>query len=289
MLVSMENSLPDIVNDQFIERLNSADVKLGLFNFREIWQYRHMLWHLVIRDLKSRYKQTVLGILWSMVNPFVTMVLFTFVFGELANVPTYNIPYPVFSFAALVPWTFFARCMTVIPYSLLANSSLITKIYFPRILLPLAALITSVVDFVIAFVMLLVLMVIFHVSLSVSTIIWIPFFTLLLTLTSLGLGLVLAALNVHMRDIGYLLPFLLQGFQFLSPIAYSTNLLHEPLQTLAGLNPLVAVCDGYRWALLGIDSFHPAAIVLSTISSVAILMFGYVVFRRMEPTFSDVI
>ena len=243
----MANSIvPDGASDRFVERINSANAKLSLYNFREIWQYRHMLRHLVIRDLKSRYKQTVLGILWSMVNPFITMVLFTFVFGQLANVPTYNVPYPVFSFAALVPWTFFARCLTVIPGSLLANSSLITKIYFPRILLPLTALITSVVDFVIAFLMLIILMAIFHVPLSSNAILWIPFYTLLLTMTCLGLGLVLAALNVHLRDIGYLLPFLLQAFQFLSPIAYSSNLLHEPLQTLARLNPLVSICDGYR-------------------------------------------
>jgi lipopolysaccharide transport system permease protein len=272
-----------------IERLNSADSKWPLFNFNEIWQYREMLTFLVTRDIKSRYRQTVIGIFWTLINPFITMILFTFVFGNLAGVPSYNVPYPIFSFAALVPWAFFYRALTVIPISLVSNTQLVTKVAFPRVLIPLAALLTAFVDFFAAFIMLVIMLILFRIVPRIDAVIWIPYFTLLTVMTAFGAGLWFAALNIQVRDINYIVPYLLQALQFLSPIAYSGNMVKGSWRFLYELNPLAAICDGFRWALLNIDTFQPSMVFIPTVSALIILISGYVFFRRKEPNFADFI
>jgi lipopolysaccharide transport system permease protein len=284
--------LPSDVRRQSFERINSAAAKWPLFNFREMWRYRAMISYLTTRDIRARYKQTVVGIAWTVINPFITMVLFTFVFGELAQVPSYNVPYPVFAFAALVPWTFFSRTLTLMSSSLVANQALVTKVYFPRMIIPLAAMLTCLVDFGIAFVMLLVLMLIYGITPALGSVIWLPFFLLLTLAFAVGIGLWFSAMNVRVRDVNYVVPYLLQALQYLSPIAYSSSLIEGPLRPLYFLNPLAAVADGFRWTLLGIPTFDPsdpAMILLPVLSALFFLSTGYAFFRRMEPSFADVI
>ena len=255
---------------------------------KELWEYRELLYFLTWRDVKVKYKQTVIGAAWAIIQPFFTMVVFSLFFGKLAKIPSDGIPYPIFSFAALVPWTFFANGLSQSSNSLVGGANLIKKIYFPRLVMPISGVVSGVVDFVLAFIVLLGMMLFYHI-LPTSNIIWLPFFLLLAFVTSLGVGLWLSAMNVQFRDVRYALPFLTQFWLFATPIAYPSSLLSEPWRTIYGLNPMVGVVEGFRWALLGAKTAPGPIIIVSTLASLAILVSGAYYFRRMEKTFADVV
>jgi len=253
----------------------------------ELWEYRELLYFLTWRDIKVRYKQTVLGAAWAIIQPFFTMVVFSLFFGKLAKVPSDGIPYPIFSFAALVPWTFFANGLTQAANSLVGNANLIKKVYFPRLVIPLSAVISGVIDFVLAFVVLLGMMLYYHTFPTVN-VLWLPLLLILAFVTALGAGMWLCAMNVQFRDIRYAVPFLVQAWMFASPIAYSSSLVPENLRPLYGLNPMVGVLEGFRWALLGTDTAPAAMVAVSSAVAVALLVSGLYYFRRMEKTLADV-
>jgi lipopolysaccharide transport system permease protein len=263
----------------------------------ELWKYRELLYFLTWRDIKVRYKQTIIGASWAILQPFLTMIVFSIFFGGLAHVPSDNIPYPIFSYTALVPWTLFAYGLQQSSNSLVGSSALITKIYFPRLIIPVSSVLSGVLDFVLAFAMLIVLMVFYSVVPTASyhmaltpNILWLPLFVLLSLVTSLGVGLWLSALNVQFRDIRYVVPFLTQFWMFATPIAYPSSLIkNDVLRTLYGLNPMTGVVEGFRWALLGADTAPGPIILVSSIVAVALLISGAFYFRRMEKTFADVV
>lgn len=252
------------------------------------WRYRELLYFLVWRDIKVRYKQTLLGASWAIIQPFFTMVVFSVFFGRLANVPSDGAPYPVFSFAALVPWTFFASGVVQSSNSLVSNRELITKVYFPRLSLPAASVLAGAVDFVIAFVVLIAMMAYYGIV-PTTNIVWIPAFLLLAMVTSLGVGFWLSALNVRYRDVRHAVPFLVQAWLFITPIAYPSSLLSEPWRTLYGLNPMAGVVEGFRWALLGTASAPPGLVAASAVVAVLLFFSGAFYFRRVESGFADVV
>lgn len=254
----------------------------------ELWEYRELLYFLVWRDIKVRYKQTALGAAWAVIQPLFTMLVFSLFFGRLAKVPSDGIPYPVFSFAALVPWTFFAQGLTLASDSLVGSANLIRKVYFPRLVIPASAVFAGVVDFSIAFTMLLVLM-LFYGIVPTRNIVWLPALLLLALVTSLGVGLWLSALNVKFRDVKYMVPFVTQFWMFATPIAYPSSLLRDPWRTLYGLNPMAGVIEGFRWALLGTATAPGPMVLVSAGASLAILVSGAFYFRRMEKTFADTV
>jgi lipopolysaccharide transport system permease protein len=258
---------------------------LGL---RELAEYRELLYFLVWRDVKVRYKQTVLGAAWAIIQPFFTMVVFSLFFGRLANMPSEGVPYPIFSYAALVPWTFFANGLSQSANSLVGSANLLTKVYFPRLTIPIATVLSGVVDFMLAFAVLLGMMLFYRVTLTWN-ILWLPGFLLLALVTALGVGLWLSALNVEYRDVRYVVPFLVQFWLFATPIVYPSSLLPEPWRTLYALNPMVGVVEGFRWALLGTDTAPGPMILVSASAALLILVGGVVYFRRMEGTFADVV
>jgi lipopolysaccharide transport system permease protein len=260
-----------------------VSLKLG-----ELWEYRELLYFLTWRDIKVRYKQTVLGAAWAIIQPFFTMVVFSIFFGKLAGMPSDQIPYPIFSFAALVPWTFFANGLSQSSNSLVGSSNLITKVYFPRLTIPISAVLSGVVDFVLAFVVLLAMMIYYGLVPTIN-ILWLPLFLLLAFVTSLGVGLWLSALNVEYRDVRYVLPFIVQFWMFATPIAYPSTLLTQPWRTLYGLNPMVGVVEGFRWALLGTDTAPGPIILASSFAAIIILISGAFYFRRVEKTFADIV
>jgi lipopolysaccharide transport system permease protein len=255
---------------------------------KELWEYRELLYFLTWRDVKVRYKQTVIGAAWAIIQPFFTMVVFSLFFGKLAKVPSDGIPYPIFSYAALVPWTFFANGLSQSSNSLVGGANLIKKIYFPRLVMPTSGVVSGVVDFVLAFIVLLGMMLFYHI-LPTANVIWLPIFLLLAFVTSLGVGLWLSAMNVQFRDVRYVVPFLTQFWLFATPIAYPSSLLSEPWRTIYGLNPMVGVVEGFRWALLRTNTAPGPIIIVSTLAALAILVSGAYYFRRMEKTFADVV
>ncbi len=255
---------------------------------RELWEFRELLYFFAWRDIKVRYKQTVMGVLWAIIQPFLTMVIFSLFFGRLANIPSDGLPYPVFSYAALVPWTFFANALAQASNSLVINANMIKKIYFPRLALPIATVLAGVIDFVLAFLVLLGMMLYYGLVPTVN-IIWLPFFALLALVTSLGVSLWLAAMNVQFRDVHYTIPFLTQAWLFATPIAYPSSLLPEPWRTIYGLNPMAGVVEGFRWALLGTDTAPGKMIIISALVALTLLVSGAFYFRRMEQSFADVL
>jgi len=255
--------------------------------WRELWTYRELLYFLIWRDFKVRYKQTALGAAWAIIQPFFTMIVFSLFFGKLAKVPSDGIPYPIFSYTALLPWTFFANGLSQASNSLVGSANLITKVYFPRLVIPLSSVFSGLIDFSIAFVVLLGMMIFYQLQPTIA-IIWVPFFLLLALITALGAGLWFSALNVEYRDIRYAVPFLTQFWLFATPVAYPSSLLTEPWRTLYGLNPMVGVVEGFRWALLGTTP-SGSMLVLSVIAAVLLLGTGLYYFRRVEETFADVI
>jgi len=254
----------------------------------DVWEYRELLYFLVWRDIKVRYKQTALGAAWALMQPFFTMMLFSLFFGRLAKVPSDGIPYPVFSYAALVPWTFFAQGLSQASDSLVGSANLIRKVYFPRLVIPMASVMAGVVDFTIAFTMLLGIMFYYGIT-PTANMLYLPLLLALAVVTSLGVGLWLSALNVKFRDVRYTVPFLIQFWMFATPIAYPSSLLPEPWRTIYGLNPMAGVVEGFRWALLGAKTQPGPMIFLSAVVAVFLLVGGAFYFRRMEKTFADTV
>lgn len=256
---------------------------------RELWENRELLYFFAWRDIKVRYRQTVMGALWAIIQPIFTMVIFSLFFGRLANIPSDGVPYPIFSFAALVPWTFFANALTQASNSLVMSGNMLKKIYFPRLALPIATVLAGVVDFALAFLVLLGIM-LFYGLVPTANIVWLPFFALLALVTSIGVTLWLAAMNVQFRDVRYTIPFLTQAWLFVTPIAYPSSLLSEPWRTVYGLNPMASVVEGFRWALLGTDTAPGSMMLLvSSVVALIVLVSGAFYFRRMEQSFADVV
>ena len=255
---------------------------------QEVWEYRELLYFLTWRDIKVRYKQTILGGSWAIIQPFFMMVVFSLFFGKLAKMPSDGLPYPIFAFAALVPWTFFANGLTQASNSLVGSANLLKKVYFPRLVIPIASTLSGGIDFILAFTVLLGMMVFFGIFPTVNAL-WLPLLLLLAFFTSLGVGLWASAMNVQFRDVRHTVPFLVQIWLFATPIAYPSSLLEEPWRTLYAINPMVGVVEGFRWALLGTDTAPGAMIIVSSLIAVAILVSGAFYFRRMEKTFADVV
>jgi lipopolysaccharide transport system permease protein len=255
---------------------------------RELWQYRELFFFLVWRDVKVRYKQTALGAAWAVIQPFFTMVVFTIFFGRLAKMPSDGIPYPIFTYAALVPWTYFSTSLTFSGNSLVTNSNLITKVYFPRVALPAACALGGLVDFVIASAVLLGLMVYYDIALSWEFALW-PLLVLPVVMLVLGVGMIFAALNVKYRDVKHGIPFGLQLWLFLTPIIYPTSIVPERFRFLASLNPLVGMIEAFRAALLPERSIEWASVAQSLAIILVVLAGGAMYFRRTEREFADFI
>ncbi len=257
-------------------------------NLRDLWEFRELLYFLVWRDIKVRYKQTTLGVAWAVLQPFLTMVVFSIIFGRLAGIPSDGIPYPIFTYTALLPWQLFAHALSESSSSLVANERLITKVYFPRLVVPIAAVLAGLVDFGVAF-LLLIGMMLFYGIVPTIAILALPFLILLAIATALAVGLWLSALNVQYRDVRYVLPFLTQFWLFATPVAYSSGLVPEPWRAWYGLNPMAGVVEGFRWALLGKPGGTASLLSISVVIVCVLLFSGLVYFRRMEKTFADVI
>ena len=255
---------------------------------REVWEHRELTSIFIWRDIKVRYRQTVIGALWAIIQPFLTMVIFSIFFGRLAGIPSDDVPYPIFSFAALVPWTFFANSINQASNSLVNNAEMIKKIYFPRLTMPIASVLGGLVDFVLAFIILL-LMMFYYGFVPTINILWFPLFVLLAMMTALGVSLWLAAMNVQFRDVRYMVPFIIQAWLFATPVAYPSSLLSEPWHTIYGLNPMVGVVEGFRWALLGTGTGPGPMVFVSFFVALALLISGVYYFRRVEKIFADVI
>ena len=256
-------------------------------NLREVWYHRELLYFLVWRDVKVRYKQTVLGALWAVIQPFFTMIVFSLFFGKLAGIKApYGLPYPLFTFAALVPWNYFSQSFTSAADSLVGSGHLIKKVYFPRLIIPLSGIIAGLVDFSIAFGMLLVLMVWFGVCPG-ANIIFLPLFLMLAIVTALAVSLWLSALNVVYRDVRFTLGFIAQFWMLATPVAYPSSLLSEPWRTVYGLNPMAGVVEGFRWSLLDMPEPPGPMIGVSVLATLLLLTGGLYFFRRMERKFSD--
>lgn len=283
---NLEN-IPAVSDDPFHTHIEPSNGWIPI-DLRELWTYRELLFFFVWRDLKVRYKQTIMGVSWAIIQPLLTMVIFSLFFGRLAKIPSDGLPYPVFSYAALVPWTFFANALTQASNSLVTGSNMIKKIYFPRMALPIATVLAGVVDFGLAFSVLLAMM-LFYGLIPTINIIWLPLFLLLAFITSLGAGLWLSALNVLFRDVRYTVPFITQAWLFATPIAYPSSLLSEPWRSLYGLNPMAGVVEGFRWALLGADTAPGPILFVSALVALGLLVSGLFYFQRMEETFADVV
>jgi lipopolysaccharide transport system permease protein len=264
----------------------SGRVEWGL---HELWEYRDLLYFLAWRDVKVRYKQTVIGITWAVIQPVLTMVVFSMLFGRFAKVPTDDIPYPAFAYSALVPWSYFSHALTKSISSLVSDGALVTQVYVPRLILPMAAVLGGLVDFLIAFVVLLFLMWYYGISPSLA-ILTLPLFILLLVGTAFGVSLWLAPLNAQYRDVANAIPFLTQLWLFVTPVAYPSNLIPEPWRALYGLNPMAGVVEGFRWALLGGTHGPPVpTLVFSAAAVVALLFSGLYFFQRKQETLADVV
>ena len=253
--------------------------------FREFWEHRDLLYFLAWRDIKVRYKQTVLGVSWAVIQPILTMVIFSVLFGRMAKIPSDGVPYPIFSFAALLPWTYFAQALNQSANSLVGSAHIVTKVYFPRLVVPTAAVIPGLVDFVIAFLVLAGLMVYYSVVPTLG-IFLLPAFLLLAFITTLGFGYWFAALNIRYRDVRHAMPFFIQLWLFVTPVVYPSSMFPEPWRTFTGLNPMVGVVEGFRWALLGTDP--PRLMILgSVLVSVFLLISGALYFRNIEQELAD--
>ncbi|NNJ09097.1 ABC transporter permease [Chloroflexales bacterium ZM16-3] len=256
-------------------------------SLKNLWAYRELLYFFIWRDVKVRYKQTILGAAWAIIQPVMAMVVFTIFFGGLAKISSEGLPYPIFNYTGLLPWQYFSLALTSTSNSLVASAGLVRKVYFPRIMVPLATTIAGLVDFAVAFVVLIGLMVFYQIVPTLS-ILLLPLFLLLAVVTAGGVGLWLSALNVQYRDVRHAAPFLVQFWLFATPVVYPSSLLPEPWRTIFGLNPMVGVVEGFRWALLGTNP-PTAMIALSTIIALIVFFSGVVYFQRVESKFADVI
>jgi lipopolysaccharide transport system permease protein len=266
----------------------APDRPAGAAGWRDLWSFRELLYFLIWRDLKVRYKQTVLGAAWALIQPVATMVVFAVFFGRLAKMPSDGVPYPLFAYAALVPWTYFASALTSGALSLVGSQHLISKVFFPRLIVPISAVITPLVDALIALSLMALLLPWYGYGLGLS-VLWLPFFVLLMIGAALGAGLWLAALNVKYRDVRYILPFLVQFWMFVTPVAYPASLVPSRWLPVYGLNPMATVVEGFRWALVG-SAPPPAAMMAASVVAVSVAIAGGVwYFRRTEGFFADVI
>lgn len=257
-------------------------------NLRDLWVYRELIFFMIWRDLKVRYKQTLLGATWAIIQPVMTMLVFNFLFTKVAKVPTEGIPYPIFSFTALLPWGLFTTALNTASRSLTANTNMVSKIYFPRLVLPIASVLAGLVDFAIAFVLLIGMMIYYKITPTVA--VWtLPLFMLLAIITALGVALWLSAINVKYRDVNYALPFLTNFWLFITPVAYSANVISQKWQLVYSLNPMAGVVNGFRWALLGAETVLGPALAVSIGISLIVLIGGLFYFRNMERTFADLI
>ncbi len=261
-------------------------INLGL---RELWLYRELMYFFIWRDIKVRYKQTLLGAAWAILQPVFTMIVFSIFFGQLAKIPSDGIPYPIFSYTALLPWTFFATGLSSAARSVVRDANLVKKVYFPRLIVPVSGVVGGLPDFLLAFVVLLGMMVYYNLYPTALSLLWLPVFLLLALITSLGVGLWLSAMNAQYRDVSYIVPFLVQFWMYITPVVYPSSLLDQPWRTIYGLNPMVGVVEGFRWALLGKGSAPGLMIAVSAVTAILLLVSGAYYFRRMERTFADVV
>lgn len=260
----------------------------GKLNLQAVWEYRDLLYFLAWRDIKVRYKQTALGSAWAIIQPLTTMVVFTIIFGQLAKIPSDGIPYPIFSFCALLPWNYFAGAFGRSSGSLVGSAHLISKVYFPRLVIPISSLLSGLLDFAIAFLMLIGLMFWYGIVPSIA-VLWLPAFLLMAVAIALGVGLWLGALNVLYRDVQYLVPFLSQIWMYATPIVYPASMIPGQWQLLYGLNPMVGVVEGFRWSLLGKGVVPGPMLTISILVTVILLVSGALFFHRVEKTFADVV
>jgi lipopolysaccharide transport system permease protein len=279
-------------NVAFPLRLSTVRIEppRGLFELRfgEVWAYRELLYFFVWRDVKIRYKQTAIGVLWVVLQPVLTMLVFTLFFGRLAKLPSQDLPYPVFYFAALVPWTYFAYALQMTTNVVVDNQRLITKVYFPRLILPISSALSGLVDFAIGFVMLAIFIVAYGIR-PTSAALWLPALLALAVLTALGVGLWLSALNALYRDVRYVIPFVIQLWMFASPVAYPASLVPSRWRWLYGLNPMTGVIEGFRWALTG-HGRPPDLVILPSAAMVLVMLVGGIIyFNKMESTIADVV
>jgi lipopolysaccharide transport system permease protein len=289
---------PPVATPEFIDDVAGQEDELPLtriepsrgwiqLNLRELWDYRELAYLLAWRDITIRYKQTVFGATWAVIQPFLMMVAFSIFFGQLAGVPSNGIPYPIFSYTALLPWNYFSQSMMRSSNSLVGSTALITKVYFPRLLLPISSVLSPLFDFGIAFVLLIAMMIYYQVW-PTPAVLAVPVLLSFAVMSSVGVGMWLSALNVDYRDFTNILPFLVQVWMFATPVAFSSTLLEEPWRTLYGLNPMTGVIEGFRWALVG--SPASAAVIATSIGVTLFLLIGGVFyFRRVEDSFADVI
>ncbi len=253
-----------------------------------LWHYRELLYFLIWRDIKVRYKQTALGALWAILQPLTAMVIFTIVFGHFAKIPSDGVPYPIFSYCGLLPWTFFAYAIGQSADSLIGNANLISKVYFPRLIIPIAAALAGLLDLAIAFLVLLGMMLFYGIA-PTAAIVTLPLFLVLALAAALAMGIWLSALNVQYRDVRYTVPFLLQIWLYATPIVYPGGLIQGPLHQILALNPMTGVVDGFRWAILGKSSLDGRSLVISSAVTAVVLLTGLYYFRRMEQRFADVV
>ena len=264
---------------------HSRPLASGLSDF---WKNRHLIHLFVWRDLRARYKQTALGAAWAILQPVLTMLVFSLFFGRLARIPSQGLPYPIFYYSALLPWMYFATAMQAATNIVVENQRVITKIYFPRVVLPIAAVLAGLLDFAISFAVLLALMAYYRMA-PTGAVIWLPLFTLLAVFTALGVGLWLSALNALYRDVRYVVPFLVQFWLFASPVAYPSSLVPEKWRWLYGLNPMAGVIEGFRWALTGHGQPPGILLAASSVAVVLLVLTGLVYYHAMEGTIADVV
>lgn len=256
-------------------------------NLHELWNYRELLTSFTLRDIKIRYKQTALGFLWAIIQPLFMMVIFTIIFGGFAKIPSDGIPYPLFTFAALLPWMLFSEGLARSTLSMVANASIITKVYFPRLIMPISGILSPLVDFAVS-VSILILMMAYYGFVPTINVVFLPLFILLALATSLGIGLWLSALNVKYRDFQYTVPFIIQLWMYASPVVYSASMIPESIRPLYGLNPMAGVIEGFRWALLGTEV--PGSMIFVSVGVVIVLLVsGMFYFRKMEQYYADII
>src|SRR5437660_11065117 len=285
--VRIEELPPDVTPEPQRVRIRPSRGWVAL-NLKDLWVYRELLYFLTWRDIKVRYKQTILGATWAIIQPLFTMLLFTLFFGKLAHIPSDGVPYPIFAYAGLLPWMFFSNAVTSSGNSLVGSSNLITKVYFPRMIIPSAAVGAGLVDFAIAFVILIALMIYYRVSLNWN-LLAVPLLLALTTLLALGIGMWTSALNVKYRDIRYALPFLIQLWMFASPVIYPASMMPQKWRWVLWLNPLTGIIEGFRSSLFGANKFDWSALGLSTAITFAMLVYSAYNFRRMERVFADIV
>jgi lipopolysaccharide transport system permease protein len=283
----MSTTSIEVATEIPVYRLRPAGRWVSL-DLRELWSYRELLYFLVWREVKVRYKQTALGVAWAVLQPVFTMIVFSVIFGRLAHLPSDGTPYPVFTYAALLPWQLFSYALTESSGSVVTNQRVITKVYFPRLILPLASVCVGMTDFLISFCVLLLMMAYYHLAPTAA--VWtLPLWVLLTVLTALAVGLWLSALNVRYRDIKYVVPFLANVWMYATPVAYSLSIVPQEWRRIYALNPMVGVVQGFRWALLGQSRSPGSAVAISAAAIIVILASGLIYFRRTEQTFADVV